>query len=133
MKTSSILTWILRLVPAVIMLQTLFFKFTGAPESIYIFETLGLGDAGRYGTGVVELVASVLLLIPKTTWMGAVLALGTMAGAILGHLTQLGIEVKGDGGALFGMAIITFICCAVLVWLDRSQVPVLKQLFAKGI
>ena len=127
MNLKSLSNWILRIVPAIIMLQTLFFKFTAAPESIYIFETLGLGAAGRIGTGVIELIASLLILLPRTTWMGAILGLGTMSGAIIGHLTKLGIDVQGDGGLLFGMAIITFICCAVLVWQNRGEVPVLKN------
>lgn len=130
MKRSSILNWTLRLIPAVILLQTLFFKFTAAPESIYIFETLGLGAAGRIGTGVVELIASILILIPRTTGIGALIGLGTMAGAIMGHLTKLGIDVQGDGGLLFGLAVVTFICCAILVWQNRKAIPVVNKFFA---
>src|SRR4051812_27351434 len=98
----NILSWIFRIVIAVILLQTLYFKFTGAEESKYIFTTL-MGDneaVGRIGSGVVELIATVLLFIPSTTWLGASLALGTMSGAIFSHLTKLGIVVKGDGGLL---------------------------------
>jgi uncharacterized membrane protein YphA (DoxX/SURF4 family) len=102
-KTQVIISWLLRLVAAGILLQTLFFKFTGAEESKYIFSTLGVEPWGRIGSGVVELVAAILILIPRTTTIGALLALGTMSGAILSHLAFLGIEVKNDRGLLFGL------------------------------
>ena len=111
----KVLTWILRLVPAFLMGQTLFFKLTGAPESIYIFETLGVEPWGRYATALLELVAVVLLLIPRRTVLGAALGAGLMAGAIGSHLTQLGIVVQDDGGLLFGMAVVTLACCLALV------------------
>src|ERR1044071_7418413 len=107
----NILSWIFRIVIAIILLQTLFFKFTGAEESKYIFTTL-MGEnkaIGRIGSGVVELTATILLFIPSTTWFGALLAVGTMSGAIFSHLTKLGIVVKDDGGLLFGLAITVFV------------------------
>ena len=107
----NILSWIFRIIIAIILLQTLYFKFTGAEESKYIFTALmGENEAvGRIGSGIVELIASILLLIPATAWLGALLALGTVTGAIFGHLTKLGIVVKDDGGLLFGLAILIFI------------------------
>ena len=106
----------------VILLQTLFFKFTGAEESIYIFSTLGVEPWGRIGSGIVELIASILILIPKTTLIGALMALGTMTGALMSHLLILGIEVKNDGGTLFILAIIAFICSAILVFQNRDKI-----------
>ena len=103
------LSWLLQIVVAVILLQTLFFKFTGADESIYIFTTVGAEPWGRYGSGVMELIAAVLLLIPGTMAIGALLAVGVGVGAVFSHLTILGIDVQGDGGLLFGLA------CVVLV------------------
>lgn len=123
----TIFSWILRLVAAFIMLQTLYFKFTGAPESIYIFETVGLEPFGRYASGVAELIASILLLIPRTTWLGAVIALGVIGGAIMSHLTVLGIEVMGDGGTLFGLAIAVFVSSAILLFLNRGDIPVIGK------
>ena len=114
------------------MLQTLFFKFTGAPESIYIFEQVGMEPFGRYASGIAELIASILLLIPRTTWLGATLALGVMAGAIMSHLTVLGIEVQGDGGTLFALAIVVFVSSAVLLFLDRKDIPVIGERFSKA-
>jgi len=130
MEKATILDWILKLIPAFIFLQTLFFKFTGAPESIYIFETLGMGTPGRIGTGIVELIAAVLILIPRTTGLGALIGLGTVAGAILGHIFVLGIEVQGDGGFLFGLAVVTLICCAILVWKNRTDIPILNKILS---
>jgi len=127
MKKLSILDWILRIIPAGIFLQTLYFKFSADPMSIHIFETLGLGSTGRIGSGVVELIASILILIPRTTGIGALIGLGTITGAIFGHLTKLGIEVQGDGGLLFGLAVITFICCAILVWKNRMEIPIVNK------
>ena len=112
---------LVRLVVAGILLQTLFFKFSGAEESVYIFSTLGIEPYGRIGSGIVELIASVLILIPRTTLLGALLGLGTMLGAIFSHLFILGIEVKNDGGTLFILAIITFLCCLLLIYNQKHK------------
>lgn len=128
-KTTVIVLWVCRLVAAIIMLQTLYFKFTAAPESVYIFSTLGIEPVGRIGSGVGELIASILLLIPATSWLGALMGLGVISGAIFFHLTKLGIEVQGDGGLLFGYAVVVFVCCVVVAWISRHQIPVIKTLF----
>ena len=122
MKLNIILLWILRLVAAYILLQTLRFKFLGLPESVYIFTKVGMEPWGRIGSGVVELIAAILLLIPRTTAFGAALALGTISGAIFFHLTKLGIVVMDDGGQLFYMAIATWVCSAILLFVYRNQV-----------
>ncbi len=108
-KTNMTLSWVLRIIAAIILGQTLFFKFSGAEESKYIFSTLGMEPAGRYGSGVAELIAVVLLLIPGTAAWGALLGLGVISGALVSHLTVLGIEVKGDGGLLFYLAVAVFV------------------------
>jgi len=120
---------LLKLVAAVIMLQTLFFKFTGAQESIDLFTTIaGKNEAVmRIGTGVIELIASILLFIPNKTWLGALLAAGTMAGAIMSHLTILGIEHNDDGGTLFIMAIITLVASGILLLLNRKDIPLIGK------
>jgi len=118
---SNISLWVLRIVAALIMLQTLFFKFTAAEESVYIFSTLGMEPWGRIGTGTLELIASVLILFPKTTALGALLAVGLMAGAIWFHLTKLGLEVRGDGGQLFLYALLVFISSAILLFVYRND------------
>ena len=117
--------WIARVVVAIILVQTLFFKFTAAPESVYIFETVGQEPVGRIGSGVVELIASVLLFIPGLTAVGALLALGTMSGAIFFHLTKLGIVVQDDGGTLFGLALVVWAGSAFLLFLYRRTLPVI--------
>lgn len=124
----SILSWICRIVVALILLQTLFFKFTGAEESKYIFSTL-MGEQnewiGRIGSGIVELIAAILLLIPSTVWLGALLSLGVSAGAIFSHLTQLGFIVKDDGGLLFGLACTVFVASLVVLYIHRLQIPII--------
>ena len=127
MKT-SILIWIVRLTAAIILLQTLYFKFTAAEESVYIFSTLGMEPYGRIGSGIVELIAAVLILIPRTTLVGSLMGAGVMIGAVLSHLFVLGIEVKNDGGLLFTLAIIVFICCLVLMYWNKSKIPNLLKL-----
>lgn len=117
------LSWALRIVAALILLQTLYFKFTAAPESVYIFTTVGIEPWGRIGSGVAELIAAVLLLIPSTKVWGAILALGVISGAIMSHLTILGIEVQGDGGYLFFLAVIVFVCAAGVLLLHRKEIP----------
>lgn len=117
----NLLIWALRIIAALIMLQTLYFKFTAHPQSIKLFTELGMEPWGRIGTGVFELIAAILLLIPRTTYLGAGLGLGLMSGAIFFHLTKLGIVFDGDA-VLFTYAAITFACCAVLLWLNKQQV-----------
>jgi hypothetical protein len=116
-------SWVLQLIVAGILLQTLFFKFTGAAESVYIFSTLGAEPWGRLGSGVVELIAAILLLVPATTTIGAAVALAVITGAILSHLTVLGIEVQGDGGLLFGLALTVFAASALILVLRRGEIP----------
>ena len=120
---STVASWVLQLVVAVILLQTLFFKFTAAAESVYIFSTLGAEPWGRIGSGIVELIAAILLLVPATVTLGAALALAVIVGAIFSHLTVLGIEVQGDGGLLFFLALTVFVASAVILVLRRGEIP----------
>ena len=138
-----ILSWVCRVAAAIILLQTLFFKFTAAPESVYIFTKLGtfvhsylpfasvgtVEVAGRVGSGITELIAAVMLLTPRFVWAGAVLAMAATGGAIVSHLTFLGIEVQGDKGLLFLLAIIVFVTSAVALYLHRMQILVLGKRF----
>ena len=115
----KIFLWILRIIAAGILLQTLYFKFSGAPEPVYIFETIGVEPWGRYATGIAELVASVMILWPRFTKWGALLGIAIMAGAVISHLTVLGIEVKNDGGLLFGMGIAVLVACVGMLLILR--------------
>jgi hypothetical protein len=121
---------LLRVTAAAILLQTLYFKFTGAEESVYIFSTLGAEPWGRIGSGVVELVTAVLLLVPATAPVGGAVAMGLMSGAILSHLTLLGIEVRGDGGLLFALAVAVWAAAAGVVWIYRGLLPVIGPALA---
>ncbi len=127
MNKTKIITWTLRLVATIIMLQTLYFKFTAQEESIQLFTTLGMEPWGRISTGVLELIASILLLIPRTTLLGAILGAGLMSGAIFFHLTKLGINFGGSN-LLFIYAVIVFLACAMLVFMFRKDIPRLLKL-----
>ena len=122
MKTATVMYWIARLLTAVILLQTLFFKFTASAESVYIFTTVGMEPWGRIGVGVMELIAAVLIVVPATAWLGAGLALGLMVGAIGMHLTLLGIQVQGDHGYLFGLALAVTLCSMYVLIHDKDKV-----------
>lgn len=138
-----IFDWACRAVAAVILLQTLFFKFTAAPESVYIFTKVGslvhavmpvisismAEKFGRLGSGVMELIAGILLITPKYVWAGAVLAMATTFGAIATHLTVLGIDVLGDKGLLFGLAITVFVTSAIALYIHRRDIPVRGKRF----
>jgi len=129
-KTFVIASWMLRILAALIMLQTLFFKFTASEESVYIFSELGMEPWGRIGTGIVELMASILILIPRTTFIGALIAIGLMIGAVGAHLVKLGIEVRNDGGQLFIYALLVLISSIILAVMYRQQgVKLLKSVF----
>jgi hypothetical protein len=120
MNAKNIGIWILRIVPAVILLQTLYFKFSAHPESVYIFTLLGMEPWGRIGTGTLELLAALLIIYPRTSAWGALLGFGMMAGAIFFHLTSLGVIVNGDA-LLFVYACITLACCLALILVYRRQ------------
>lgn len=126
------LSWFLQIVAAVILAQTLFFKFTGAEESKFIFRTLGVEPWGRWATGILELVAVVLLVLPGRAVFGALLSVGLMGGAIFSHLTKLGISVQGDGGLLFGLAVSVLASGAGVVWLRRFDLPYVGVLLRGG-
>ena len=128
--TIAVLSCVLRITAAIILLQTLFFKFTGAPESVYIFTKVGAEPWGRIGSGVVELIAAILILTPRFTWLGSLLAIGVMAGALLSHVIVLGIEVQGDKGLLFALALIVFVCSTANLLLHRSEIPVIGRKLA---
>lgn len=122
-RKQNVISWILQLLAAAILFQTLFFKFTGAEESVYIFTKLGMEPWGRMGSGVAELIACILLVRSRTVVWGALLALGVISGAIVSHLTLLGIVVQGDGGLLFALAVVVFIACVIVLVLRRRELP----------
>ncbi|PZO28372.1 MAG: DoxX family protein [Flavobacteriaceae bacterium] len=125
---NTLFIWIIKLVAVIILLQTLYFKFTAAPESVFIFSTLGIEPFGRIGSGIVELIASILILIPRTTLLGAVLGFATMLGAIFSHISVLGIEIQNDGGTLFILAVITLLCCLILIYNQKDKISNLLRL-----
>jgi len=124
MKTQKLIyvSWIAQILAAIILAQTLFFKFTAAPESVALFTKLGVEPFGRYIAGIMELITVILLLIPRKAWIGAILGIATMGGAIMAHLTVLGIESSGDGGYLFLLAVITLICCVTVAYIRKSDI-----------
>ncbi len=119
---NQIIYWVIRIIPAFILLQTLFFKFTGAEESVYIFTQLGAEPFGRIGSGVIELIAGIAILIPRFSVWGAILSAGTMSGAIFSHLLILGIDIKDDGGQLFLYAVVTLICSLLIMFIERDKI-----------
>jgi len=129
MKSILTFSFFLKVIVAAILLQTLYFKFTGAEESIYIFETVGMEPWGRIGSGIVELFAAIFLLINRTAWLGALLALGVICGALFFHFTTLGIEVQGDGGFLFILACTVFVASSIILWQERSKIPGIGKSF----
>ena len=130
-KSTKIISWIAAIVAAIIMLQTLYFKFSAASESVFIFTTLGLEPYGRIGIGVLELIASLLLLLPLTRVYGALLGAGLMLGAVAAHVTQLGIVVMNDGGYLFGLCIAVLFTCCVCLYIEKSKIiTTVKQLLS---
>jgi putative oxidoreductase len=131
-KTMLTISWILRVIAAVILLQTLFFKFTGAKESVYIFSTLGIEPWGRIGSGVMELIAAALLLLPRTVIFGAALSLGVISVAIASHLTKLGIALPAvdDRGELFALAVAVLVCSVAVLWIHKREVLALRHLIS---
>lgn len=132
-KTQKLASLALQIIAAVILLQTLFFKFTGAEESVYIFTTLGMEPWGRIGSGIAELIAAILLLVPRTIVYGAIVSLGVIGGAIMSHLAFLGIEVQGDGGLLFILALVVFVASLGILFIRRIEIPVIGRRLQAGM
>jgi hypothetical protein len=128
-KTETVISWICRIIVVVILLHTLFFQFIGEPESLYVFTKVDMEPWGRCGIGILELIASILLVSSCHCWLGALLALGVMAGAIFSRLIVLGLVVQDDGGLLFGLAITVAICSLVTIVLHRRQIPFVSKRF----
>ncbi len=133
MDIKKIFSLLLRVAAAIILLQTLYFKFTAAAESVELFTKLGVEPWGRIGTGIIELITSILLLLPSTVFIGALLGVGLMGGAIASHLAVIGIASKGDGGQLFMLAIIVMVCCLTIMLLYKQQGMALINRFTKKI
>jgi hypothetical protein len=124
----KLLSWAAQILAFLIMFQTLFFKFSGAEESVYIFSTIGIEPWGRYGTGILELIACIFLLLPNYSWIGAAMGGAMMSGAILIHLTVLGTSVEDDHGYLFVLAVITLFACMVVLYIRKGQIPFIQKL-----
>jgi len=131
MKTKNIISWALRLTVAIILLQTLYFKFTAHPDSVHIFSALGIEPWGRIGLGIVELITALLILIPKTKIIGMINSLGIIIGAVFSHLLVLGVTVGNDGGSLFTLAIIVFIASTLFLILHKTEVLILLKRLKK--
>ena len=119
---SQYISWAAQIIAAIILAQTLFFKFTAAPESVALFTKLGVEPFGRYFAGIMELITVILLLIPRKSWLGAIFGIMTMGGAIMAHLTIIGIESDGDGGELFFLALITLTCCLTVAYIRKIDI-----------
>lgn len=115
----------IRLITAIILLQTLFFKFTGAAESVFIFSKMGVEPWGRWFSGIVELIAAILLLLPSTQIFGALISVGVMFGAILSHIFVLGIEINDDGGLLFLLACVVFVFSSSVLVSQKENIKIL--------
>jgi hypothetical protein len=116
----NILSKIAAVIAAIILLQTLYFKFTAQPESVYIFSKLGIEPYGRIGSGIFELITGILLLMPETRIYGSLLGLGVITGALFSHIFVLGFEVQNDGGTLFYLALTVFFCCLFILINERK-------------
>jgi hypothetical protein len=133
-KKTNYMERVASLVAAIILLQTLYFKFSAAPESVYIFSQLGLEPIGRIGTGVLELIAGSLLIYRPTSMYGAILGFGIIMGAVFSHIFLLGIQVQGDGGKLFFLAVLVLAGCLVSLYAQRTQVRhLLQSLLSKKV
>lgn len=128
-KTQKYLSWIFQLIASVILIQTLFFKFSGAAESVYIFTRMGAEPWGRLASGVFEAIAGILLLIPSTITIGAILSAGVISGAIFSHLFVLGISLPevGDNGELFSLALLVLISNLIVLFIRRKSIPVIGK------
>jgi putative oxidoreductase len=119
--SAKILDYIARGIIVTVLVQTLFFKFSAATESVAIFTALHAEPWGRIGSGIIELLASLLLVVPRTVIYGAGIALATMSGAIAAHIFVLGVSVAGDSGLLFGLACLVALASVTTLLIHRHE------------
>ncbi len=141
MNLKNIASWTFRVIAAVILLQTLYFKFTAHPQSVKLFTAIGdyIGWSAanpymRIGTGVMELITGILLLIPSRAFLGAFLGLGVISGALATHLfiPTVGINFDGDAG-LFTLAVVVFVACLIVLLIEKEQgMALYKKYIKKG-
>lgn len=126
MNIKNIISWTLRLAVAIILLQTLYFKFTAHPDSVHIFSALGVEPWGRVGLGITELITAILILLPKTKVIGMTLSLGIILGAVFSHILVLGVNVSNDGGGLFTLAIIILTSSTIFLIMHKKELNKFK-------
>jgi putative oxidoreductase len=132
---SNVGGWAVQILVAVILAQTLFFKFTYASETQVIFANRG-GRPAATALGVIELICAILLLTPRGSALGALVSLAVTSGAIFTHLTSLGIQIvdpstgQGDHGLLFGLAITVAAGSLIVLWIRWRQLPWIGAWFA---
>lgn len=131
MNTKNTISWMLRLTVSVILLQTLYYKFTAHPDSVHIFSVLGVEPWGRIGLGIIELIIAFFILLPKTSLIGMLASLGIILGAVFSHVLVLGVNVSNDGGGLFTLAIIVLIASTIFLFMHKRELILLIQKFKK--
>ena len=131
MDIKNSISGILRVTVAVILIQTLYFKFSGHPESVHIFSALGIEPWGRIGLGIIELITALLILFPKTKILGMVASLGIILGAVFSHILVLGLNVSNDGGALFTLALIVLIATTIFLTIHKNELISFVSKFLK--
>lgn len=128
MQSKKLVTSALRIIVAVILLQTLYFKFTAHPDSVHIFSALGVEPWGRITLGIIELIVAVMILLPKTKTLGMLCSLIIILGAVASHLLVLGINVSSDNGKLFALALVVLICSSIyLIWCKNEVISVFRS------
>ena len=129
MDKKNIISWVLRLTVAIILLQTLYYKFTAHPDSVHIFKELGVEPWGRIALGIMELIIAMLILMPQTQIIGMAGSLGVILGAIFSHFLVLGINVSNDGGGLFTLALIVFFASTIYLIMHKNEAMTLIKSF----
>lgn len=125
---SNLLDWIVRIVAVLILIPAFYFKLSGADRSIATFSALDAEPFGRYAVGFAELIVVVLLLIPQTSWLGAMVAGVIMIGAVGSHISVLGFA--GDTGVSFVLALVVLVCAIAEIYASRDRNPIFTRIFS---
>jgi len=112
-KIMNAVLWVLQIAAAGVFLMVGFLKLSGNAQLVGLFQAIGLGQWFRYLTGTLEVAGAILLLIPRTSGLGALMLVGVMVGAVMTHLFIVG------GSPL--MAIILLIVTGLVAWGRRQR------------
>lgn len=127
-KAEKLISIVFQIIAALILANAAFGKFSGNEMSVHVFHELNILET-RIVIGIIEVLAA-LLLLSKIPQYGALLGFGTMLGALIAHVSILGMEIHGDGGQMVMMMAVVLLSSIIVMWINRRRMPFVGHTFS---